>query len=287
MRLGIVVLAALRALSLPQIVPSRIIPVCVARGFDRSDQHSTIMFAPNWQGARSRVYRGGDVPRFCRTISTTPQPMTRDPAADKAGAAASPEATLAAKLERRSVVLVGMMGAGKSAIGRRLAARIGLPFVDADVEIEMRAGMTIADYFDKYGEAAFRAGEVRVISRLLEHGPQVLATGGGAFMNPDTRAAIRAKAISIWLKADFDVLFRRVKRRNDRPLLKAADPSQVLKRLMVEREPVYAEADETILSRDVAHDIIVDEIVGRLATRFALNHRLATSLQEISAGDRC
>jgi len=183
--------------------------------------------------------------------------------------------------------LIGYRGSGKSTVGRIIAARLNRPFVDADVEIEMRAGMTIADYFDKYGEAAFRAGEVRVISRLLDHGPQVLATGGGAFMNPDTRAAIRAKAISIWLKADFDVLFRRVKRRNDRPLLKAADPSQVLKRLMVEREPVYAEADETILSRDVAHDLIVDEIVGRLATRFALNDPLATSLQGISAGDRC
>src|SRR5215471_18125726 len=109
------------------------------------------MFAPNWQGARSRVYRGGNVPRFCRTISTTPLPMMRDPAADKAGIALSPEMALATKLAGRSVVLVGMMGAGKSAIGRRLAARIGLPFVDADAEIEMRAGMTIPDYFDKYG----------------------------------------------------------------------------------------------------------------------------------------
>jgi shikimate kinase len=213
--------------------------------------------------------------------------MTRDPAADKAGAAASPEAALAAKLAGRSVVLVGMMGAGKSAIGRRLAARIGLPFVDADAEIEMRAGMTIADYFDKYGEAAFRAGEVRVIGRLLDQGPQVLATGGGAFMNADTRAAIRAKAISIWLKADFDVLFRRVKRRNDRPLLKAADPSQILKRLMVEREPIYAEADETILSRDVAHDVIVDEILARLVRRFAASDPLASSMKGNNAYDRC
>jgi len=226
------------------------------------------------------------VPRFCRTISTTPLPMMRDPAADKAGIALSPEMALATKLAGRSVVLVGMMGAGKSAIGRRLAARLGLPFVDADAEIEMRAGMTIPDYFDKYGEAAFRAGEVRVISRLLDQGPQVLATGGGAFMNADTRAAIRAKAISIWLKADFEVLFRRVKRRNDRPLLKAADPSQVLKRLMVEREPIYAEADETILSRDVAHDIIVDEILALLVRRFAGSDALAPSAREINACDR-
>jgi shikimate kinase len=209
--------------------------------------------------------------------------MIRDSAADKAGA----EAALGGKLAGRSVVLVGMMGAGKSAIGRRLAARIGLPFVDADAEIEARAGMTIPDYFDKYGEAAFRAGEVRVISRLLDQGPQVLATGGGAFMHPDTRAAIRAKAISIWLKADFDVLFRRVKRRNDRPLLKAADPTQVLKRLLVEREPIYAEADETILSRDVAHDIIVDEIVALLVRRFSDSEPLTTSIQEINACDRC
>jgi shikimate kinase len=223
------------------------------------------------------------VPRFCRPLLTTTwPPMIRDPVADKGGA----EATLVAKLGRRSLVLVGMMGAGKSAIGRRLAARIGLPFVDADAEIEARAGMTIPDYFDKYGEAAFRAGEVRVISRLLDQGPQVLATGGGSFMHPDTRAAIRAKAISIWLKADFDVLFRRVKRRNDRPLLKAADPTQVLKRLLVEREPVYAEADETILSRDVAHEVIVDEVVALLVRRFSASDPITTSIREINACDR-
>jgi shikimate kinase len=211
----------------------------------------------------------------------------RDPVADKVGVAASAEAAVAAKLAGRSLVLVGMMGAGKSAIGRRLAVRIGLSFVDVDTEIETRAGMTISDYFDKYGEAAFRAGEVRVISRLLDQGPQVLATGGGAFMNPDTRAAIRAKAVSIWLKADFDVLFRRIKRRTDRPLLKAADPAQVLKRLLDEREPIYAEADETILSRDVAHDLIVDEIIAVLAARFAAGDTLAASIQGINACDRC
>jgi len=194
----------------------------------------------------------------------------RNCAADKAGVAASGELALPTKLGGRSLVLVGMMGAGKSAIGRRLGARIGLPFVDADTEIETRAGMTIADYFDKYGEAAFRAGEVRVIGRLLDQGPQVLATGGGAFMNPETRAAIRAKAVSIWLKADFDVLYRRIKRRTDRPLLKGRDPAEVLKRLLAERDPIYAQADETILSRDVAHDVIVDEIIALLAARFAI-----------------
>lgn len=200
---------------------------------------------------------------------TKPLPMMRSCPADKAAVAPGGEVGLATKLGNRSLVLVGMMGAGKSAIGRRLGARIALPFVDADTEIETRAGMTIADYFDKYGEAAFRAGEVRVIGRLLDQGPQVLATGGGAFMNPETRAAIRAKAVSIWLKADFDVLHRRIKRRTDRPLLRGRDPAEVLTRLLAEREPIYAQADETILSRDVAHDVIVDEIIALLAVRFS------------------
>ena len=129
------------------------------------------------------------------------------------------ESAIVAALGRRSIVLVGMMGAGKSSVGRRLAARLGMPFVDADTEIEAAAGMTIPEIFSIHGEAYFRAGEARVIARLLDGGPQVLATGGGAFMNPDTRAAIRVKGISIWLKADFEVLLRRVKRRTDRPLL--------------------------------------------------------------------
>jgi shikimate kinase len=168
-------------------------------------------------------------------------------------------------LGRRSVVLVGMMGAGKSSIGRRLGLRLAVPFVDADAEIEAAAGMTIPEIFETHGEAYFRAGEARVIARLLDGGPQVLATGGGSFMNADTRAAIKAKGISFWLRAEFEVLLRRVKRRTDRPMLKTADPEETLKGLIVERYPVYALADATILSRDAPHEKIVDEIIGDLA----------------------
>jgi shikimate kinase len=178
-----------------------------------------------------------------------------------------PEAAIVAALGPRTVTLVGMMGAGKSSIGRRLALRLGIPFVDADVEIEKAAGMTINDIFAVRGEAEFRAGEARVILRLLESGPQVLATGGGAFTNPDTRTAIGAKGISIWLKAEFDVLMKRIKRRHDRPLLKTADPGATLRKLMEERDPVYALADLTVQSREVMHEKIVDEIVSALAGR--------------------
>ena len=138
-------------------------------------------------------------------------------------APAALEAAIVAGLRGRAIVLVGMMGAGKSSIGRRLAQRLDIPFVDADAEIEIAAGMSIEDIFVTRGEPEFRSGEARVIARLLEGGTQVVATGGGAFMNADTRAAIKAKGISVWLKADFDVLMRRIKRRNDRPLLKIDD----------------------------------------------------------------
>ena len=178
-----------------------------------------------------------------------------------------PEAAVVAALGRRSVVLVGMMGAGKSSVGRRVALRLGIPFVDADTEIEKAAGMAITDIFAIRGEAEFRSGEARVILRLLEGGPQVLATGGGAFINPDTRAAIAAKGISIWLKAEADVLMKRIKRRQDRPLLHTADPAATLRKLLEEREPVYALADLTVQSREVTHDRIVDEIVGAIAGR--------------------
>ena len=196
------------------------------------------------------------------------------------GMIASPsEATLVATLGRRSIVLIGMMGAGKSSIGRRLAARLGIPFVDADAEIEAAAGMTIEDIFANYGEASFRSGETRVISRLLEAGPQVLATGGGAFMNPETRGIIRRNGVSVWLKADFDVLFRRVKRRNDRPLLKTADPAETLRKLMAERDPIYAQADASIHSREVPHETIVEEILAALADRLGLGNRSDGILQ--------
>ena len=178
----------------------------------------------------------------------------------------APAAAILALLGSRSIVLVGMMGVGKSSIGRRLAARLGVPFVDADAEIEKAAGMSIADIFARHGEVDFRSGEARVIARLLDGGPQVLATGGGAVMNADTRAAIKAKGVSIWLSAEFDVLMRRInKRKNDRPLLQTADPAATLRELLVAREPVYAQADLTVQSREVPHDAIVSEIMTALA----------------------
>src|ERR1700751_4911916 len=149
-------------------------------------------------------------------------------------ATASPEAEILALLNKRLIVLVGMMGAGKPTIGRRLAARLNLPFVDADTEIESAAGMSIPEIFEAHGEPYFRSGEARVIARLLESGPQVLASGGGSFINPHTRALIRARGLSVWLKADLDVLLRRIKRRSDRPLLKTKDPERTLQRLIDE-----------------------------------------------------
>jgi shikimate kinase len=174
-------------------------------------------------------------------------------------------AAILARLGRRSIVMVGMMGVGKSSIGRRLAARLGVPFVDADAEIEKAAGMSIADIFARHGETYFRSGEMRVIARLLESGPQVLASGGGAVMNPDTRAAIKARGISVWLKAEIDVLLRRVaKRKSERPMLQTDDPSETLRQLLIVREPVYAQADLTVQSREGPHDAIVSEIMQAL-----------------------
>ena len=168
-------------------------------------------------------------------------------------------------LSGRTIVMVGMMGAGKSSIGRRLANRLGMPFVDADTEIEQAANQSIPDIFEQYGEAYFRDGERRVIQRLLDGKPKVLATGGGAFIQPETRAAIRASGISIWLKADRDLLLSRVKRRNNRPLLKLGDPAEVLERLIAERYPIYSEAEIHVQSRDVAHDQVIDDILAALA----------------------
>jgi shikimate kinase len=176
----------------------------------------------------------------------------------------SPEAEILVALGKRLIVLVGMMGAGKSTIGRRLAARLSLPFIDADTEIETAAGMTIPEIFEVHGEPHFRDGEARVIARLLENGPCVLATGGGSFMREETRRRIGEKAISIWLKADTDIIMRRVKRRADRPLLHTTDPEATVNRLLSEREPVYGRADVTIASRDVPHDKIVDECIDAL-----------------------
>ncbi|MCA6118894.1 shikimate kinase [Bradyrhizobium sp. WSM 1738] len=181
------------------------------------------------------------------------------------------DADITSALERRSVVLVGMMGAGKSTIGRRLAARLGLRFLDADIEIEVaHAGMTIPEIFATHGEPYFRDGEARVIARLLDSGPAVIATGGGAFMREETRSRIRDKAISLWLKADIDVIMKRVKRRADRPLLQTEDPVGTVSRLLEAREPVYRTADLTIASRDVPHDRIVDECIDALRARLCV-----------------
>jgi shikimate kinase len=188
-----------------------------------------------------------------------------DIAAEKSTQDGLPTAIVAC-LGARSIVLIGMMGVGKSSIGRRLGARLAIPFVDADAEIEKAAGMSIADIFARHGEAAFRSGEARVIARLLNGGPQVLATGGGAVMNPATRALIQQRGVSIWLSAEFELLLRRIsKRKAERPMLQTADPATTLRELLAEREPIYAQADLTVESRDVPHDAVVAEIIQRLA----------------------
>jgi len=172
--------------------------------------------------------------------------------------------TLRARLGSRSIVLVGMPGSGKSAVGRRLAARLDLTFVDADEEIERAAGKPIMDIFKDHGEAYFREGERKVIARLLGSGPQVLATGGGALMAAETRDNIRRSGVSIWLKAELAVLMRRVLKRNTRPLLEK-DPEGVMRQLMEVRYPVYSTADITVESRDLPHDTVVGEIIEALA----------------------
>ena len=196
-------------------------------------------------------------------MSETAVPVTTNPTL---------EADIAAALGPRSIVLVGMMGAGKSTIGRRMAARLRLPFTDADTEIETAHRMSIPEIFETHGEPYFRDGEARVIARILDSGPVVLATGGGAFMREETRNRIRERAISIWLKADSDIIMRRVKRRSDRPLLQTADPEATVERLIREREPVYGLADVTVWSRDVPHEKIVDESMDALYERLCGGH---------------
>lgn len=164
----------------------------------------------------------------------------------------------------KTIVLVGLMGAGKSSIGRRLAQTLSLPFTDADAEIEAAAGLSIEEIFAREGEAAFRSGERRVIARLLDNPIQVLATGGGAFMDPETRALIRTRAISIWLRAELDLLLARVSRRNNRPLLKNDDPRAVLARLMQERYPIYAEADIVVDSLDGPPEATLETVLEAL-----------------------
>lgn len=165
----------------------------------------------------------------------------------------------------RPLVFIGLMGAGKSAVGRRVAARLGVPFIDADSEIEAAAGSTIQEIFDSHGEEAFRDGERRVIARLLTTEPaHVLATGGGAFMDPQTRATIRARSVSVWLRAELDLLVKRTARRNNRPLLKHGDAREILGTLMTERDPVYAEADIVVDSKDAPPEATVERLIGAL-----------------------
>ena len=171
---------------------------------------------------------------------------------------------LASRLGGRPVVLVGMMGAGKTTVGRRLASRLGRQFIDSDEEIERAAQMSIPEIFEQRGESEFRAGEMRVIARLLKEKDIVLATGGGAFVNPDTRALVKAEAVSVWLKADLDVLFERVSRRSNRPLLKTADPRGTLEKLIADRYPIYEEADVKVFSRDVPQDNVAADVIGAL-----------------------
>lgn len=174
-------------------------------------------------------------------------------------------AALLDALGQRSIVFVGLMGAGKTAIGRKVATTLGLSFLDSDHEIETASRMTVPELFERYGEAEFRALEQRVILRILENGPQVLSTGGGAYMNEQTRAAIAANGLSVWLKADIDTLMDRVAKKQNRPLLKNADPRAVMARLMNERYPVYAQADVTVLTRDERKEVIAGEVIEALA----------------------
>lgn len=173
---------------------------------------------------------------------------------------------LVKRLGQRSIVLVGLMGCGKSSVGRRLAARLGLPFVDADTEIELAAGKSIPDIFADYGETHFREREHLIIARLLGNGPQVLATGGGAYMRADTRESIRQSGIAVWLRAELPVLIRRVMRRDDRPMLQTEDPEATMRELMDVRYPIYAKADVVVESREVTHDVVVGDIIAALST---------------------
>ena len=168
---------------------------------------------------------------------------------------------LVERLGGRPLVLVGMMGAGKTTVGRRVAARLNRPFLDSDEEIEKAAQMTVPEIFEQRGEPEFRAGETRVIARVLKEGGVVLATGGGAFVNTETRALLKAEAVSVWLKAEADILFERVSRRSNRPLLKTANPRATLEKLIEDRYPIYAEADVTVVSRDVPQDVVASHVI--------------------------
>jgi shikimate kinase len=186
-----------------------------------------------------------------------------------ASQARQPAAFSLEALGDRLIVLVGLMASGKTSVGRVVAQKLGLPFVDADQEIETAARMTIPEIFASHGENYFRDGERRVIARLLKHGPAVLSTGGGAFMNAETREGIARRGVSVWLKADLETLMRRARRRSNRPLLQTADPEAAMRRLMEERSPVYALADITVDSQDGTHEAMADLVIERLAAHLS------------------
>ncbi|TGQ45820.1 shikimate kinase [Mesorhizobium sp. M00.F.Ca.ET.216.01.1.1] len=188
-------------------------------------------------------------------------------------------AALLGRLGDRSIVFVGLMGAGKTAIGRKVAAMLALPFIDSDQEIESVSRMTVPELFERYGETEFRALEQRVILRVLENGPQVLSTGGGAFMNAQTREAIASHGVSVWLNAELDLLMDRVSKKQNRPLLKSADPRAVLKQLMTDRYPVYAAADVTVPTRDDRKEVIAAEVVDAICAHFGIQQ--PTTLGEV------
>ncbi|WP_346892458.1 shikimate kinase [uncultured Roseibium sp.] len=203
--------------------------------------------------------------------------------APRSANARSDDARLVRALGKRSLVLVGIMGCGKSTVGRRLANRLGIPFVDADTEIEQAANMSVPEIFAAHGEPYFRKGEERVIARLLREGPQVLATGGGAYMSAATRDEIAENGISIWLKADFDTVMERVRKRSNRPLLQNPDPEGTMRELIAKRYPVYGMAELTVSSRDVPHEVVVDDIVEALKSRL-LAEDLTSSAEETATG---
>ncbi len=203
---------------------------------------------------KPRTEQNGENQSMSRADDSGPSPDRRP----------QPAHALISLLGGRSIVLVGLMGCGKTSVGRRVAAKLGIGFVDSDAEIEMAHRKTVPEIFEEHGEAYFRAGERRVIARLLKNGPQVLATGGGAYMSPETRAAVREAGVAVWLRAELPILMRRVLKRSNRPLLKAADPEAVMRDFMTKRYPIYAEADVTVDSRDIAHDLMADKVIAAL-----------------------
>jgi len=200
---------------------------------------------------------GEETPETPMTELTDQAPLTLAPTLAEAARAA---------LGKRNLVLIGLMGAGKSAIGRMTAQALGIPFIDSDHEIERVSRMSITDLFAAYGEAEFRALETRVIKRLLRSGPRVVSTGGGAYVNENTRRHIRRGGLTVWLNADLDVLWERVNKRDTRPLLKTENPRQTLENLMNARYPIYAQADLTVLSRDVKKETMVEEVLAAIAS---------------------